>query len=140
MPFGRLSPSDKPRPMAEINVTPLVDVMLVLLVVFIVAAPVLAERLALELARAATATPHAAGVPAVRVSLDREGQWHWNGEPVTAEALQARLADTARLAPQTEIQIEADAQAPYGQVLRVIGQARQIGLTRLGFVADPSER
>jgi len=123
--------------MSDINVTPLVDVMLVLLVIFIVAAPVMASRLALDLPQADV--PAASAGPAdavVSLSLDAAGQVYWNDEPQDADALRQRLQEQARLNPATELQLRADAAAPYGRVVQLIGWAQSAGLSRIGFVAE----
>ena len=137
MSFGRLERPTGDKPMSEINVTPLVDVMLVLLVIFIIAAPFMASRLALELPRADTpAAAQAAPDAFVAVSLDAQGQLHWNDEPLDTDALRQRLRDTAQRNPATELQLRADASVPYGRVVQLIGLAQTAGLSRIGFVAD----
>lgn len=126
--------------MSEINVTPLVDVLLVLLVIFIVAAPIMASRLALELPKSSPAAMAAdVGVAArVSIGLDAAGQAFWDDQPVDGEQLGQRLADAARRDPTTEVQLRADTAVPYGRVVQVIGLAQAAGLTRIGFVADPA--
>ncbi|MBU7572998.1 MAG: biopolymer transporter ExbD [Hydrogenophaga sp.] len=137
MSFGRLERPTGDRPMSDINVTPLVDVMLVLLVIFIIAAPFMAGRLALELPKAeAPATAPAAAEAFVSLALDAKGQLHWNDEPLAEDALRQRLQETARRNPATELQLRADAAAPYGRVVQLIGLAQSAGLSRIGFVAD----
>lgn len=137
MSFGRLERPTGDRPMSEINVTPLVDVMLVLLVIFIIAAPVMASRLALELPKAQVpATTPAAADAMVSIALDAQGQLHWNDEPLAEDVLRQRLQETARRNPATELQLRADAAAPYGRVVQLIGLAQSAGLSRIGFVAD----
>ena len=122
--------------MADINVTPLVDVRLVLLVIFILAAPVMASRLALDLPR--VAVPETPEPPvAVRVSRTLTGAWEWDGQALLPGELAQRLADQARTAPQTEVQLLVDSRLPYGEVLAVIAQAQAAGLSRVGFVAQP---
>lgn len=123
--------------MSDINVTPLVDVMLVLLVIFIITAPFMASRLALDLPQAETPSAVQAGnEAAVSVEVDPRGQIHWDGQPVTPEALRERLQEAARRNPATELQLRADASVPYGQVVQLIGLAQSAGLSRIGFVAD----
>lgn len=137
MSFGRLERPTGDRPMSDINVTPLVDVMLVLLVIFIIAAPFMASRLALELPKAeAPATAPAAAEAFVSLALDAQGQLHWNDEPLAEDALRQRLQETAQRNPATELQLRADAAAPYGRVVQLIGLAQSAGLSRIGFVAD----
>ncbi|WP_066270669.1 ExbD/TolR family protein [Hydrogenophaga palleronii] len=137
MSFGRLERPTGDRPMSDINVTPLVDVMLVLLVIFIIAAPVMAGRLALELPRAELpAAAPAASEAFVSINLDAAGQLHWNDEPLAEETLRQRLQDTARRNPATELQLRADASVPYGRVVQLIALAQGAGLSRIGFVAD----
>jgi biopolymer transport protein TolR len=135
--FGRLERPTGDKPMSEINVTPLVDVMLVLLVIFIIAAPFMASRLALELPRAETP---AAAQPApeafVSIDVDALGQVHWDGQPVDLDALRQRLQATAKRDPATELQLRADAAVPYGRMVQLIGLAQTAGLSRIGFVAD----
>lgn len=122
---------------SEINVTPLVDVMLVLLVIFIIAAPFMASRLALDLPQAETPSAAQAGNEAfVSVELDAQGQVHWDGQPVTQDVLRERLQELARRNPATELQLRADASVPYGNVVQLIGLAQTAGLSRIGFVAD----
>lgn len=137
MSFGRLERPTGDKPMSEINVTPLVDVMLVLLVIFIIAAPFMASRLALELPRAETP---AAAQPApeafVSIDVDAQGQVHWDGQPVDLDALRQRLQATASRDPATELQLRADAAVPYGRMVQLIGLAQTAGLSRIGFVAD----
>ena len=137
MSFGRFDSTKAPRLMSEINVTPLVDVMLVLLVIFILTAPLLASSIKLELPRttAAKATPAPQFVTLV---VDRAGAIFVNDQPVTLGALQASLLQTAAQNPDTEVQLRADATVPYGRVVAVMGAAQNAGLMRIGFVAEPT--
>jgi biopolymer transport protein TolR len=137
MSFGRLERSPGHRPMSDINVTPLVDVMLVLLVIFIIAAPFMASRLALELPQAeAPAAAQPAPDTFVSIDVDALGQVHWDGQPVDMAALRERLTAAASRNPATELQLRADTAVPYGRVVHLIGLAQTAGLSRIGFVAD----
>jgi biopolymer transport protein TolR len=140
MTFGRLERPLDSRPMSDINMTPLIDVMLVLLVIFIVTAPLLAGSLKLELPKSSTATPSTA--PSVlAVSIDAQGVLRVGDDVVDAAALAARCADAAKKDPTTEVQLRADSRVPYGRVAEVIGAAQTAGLTRIGFVTEkPSEK
>lgn len=126
--------------MSDINVTPLVDVMLVLLVIFILAAPLMASRLALELPQVEAAGSAVADTSAafVALSVDAQGQAYWDDQPIDADALRQRLQATAERDPGTELQLRADTAVPYGRVVALIGLAQNAGLSRIGFVADPS--
>jgi biopolymer transport protein TolR len=135
MAFGRLERTTGPQPMSEINMTPLIDVMLVLLVIFIVTAPLMTTSLKLDLPKADAATP--TQTPAfVALALDAQGQVFWADQVIDRASLKQRLADTARGNPQTEVQLRADKLVPYGQVAELIGLAQKAGLTRIGFVTD----
>ncbi|BCN41011.1 biopolymer transporter ExbD [Alicycliphilus denitrificans] len=136
MAFGRLERTQGPEPMSEINVTPLVDVMLVLVVIFILTAPLLANSIRLELPRAQGTQPGAAP-QSVTVSLDKAGQAFLDGEALAQDALAARLKDVAARRPDTEVQLRADAAVPYGRVAELMGAAQAAGLSRIGFVAEP---
>ena len=136
MAFGRLERTPGPQPMSEINMTPLVDVMLVLVVIFILTAPLLASSIRLDLPRAEGG---ASGAPpqALTLVVDRAGQAFLDDRPFTQEALAARLAEVAAARPDTEIQLRADAAVPYGRVVEIMGAAHAAGLQRIGFVAEP---
>ena len=140
MSFGRFERgSPAPRPFAEINVTPLVDVMLVLVVIFIVTAPLLASALRLDLPRTEAARP-VGGAVALTVGLDAQGGLFLDDRPITSEQLAQRFAQAARVNPDTEVHLRADRSVPHGRVVEVMGAAQQAGLTRIGFVADPRAR
>ncbi|MGV8805059.1 MAG: ExbD/TolR family protein [Polaromonas sp.] len=135
MSFGRLERAASPQPMSDINVTPLVDVMLVLVVIFIITAPLLASSIRLDLPRTdaakATRTPRF-----VTLVIDKSGQAFLNDRPLPLDELALSLAQTARNNPDTEVQLRADAAVPYGKVVEVMGLAQQAGLARIGFVAE----
>ena len=135
MAFGRLDRAKGAEPMSEINVTPLVDVMLVLVVIFIITAPLLASSIRLDLPKTDAAKP---GDPPrfVTVALDKAGQTFFNDRPVTPGELGQALQESARANPETEVQLRADQGVPYGHVVEVIGHAQTAGLNRIGFVAD----
>ena len=138
MSFGRLERRAGHQPMSEINVTPLVDVMLVLLVIFIIAAPFMADRLALQLPKAelpGAVTTTEAG-PFVSLAIDGQGHMQWDGQVVDEASLRQRLLEAAQRDPATELQLRADAGLPYGRVVSLIGMAQSVGLTRIGFVAE----
>ncbi|MDP3799311.1 MAG: biopolymer transporter ExbD [Polaromonas sp.] len=138
MSFGRLERPTGHKPMSEINVTPLVDVMLVLLLIFIIAAPFMADRLALQLPKAElpkAATPAEPG-PFVSLVLDGQGRMQWDGQAVDDATLRQRLTEAAQRNPTTELQLRADASVPYGRVVSLIGMAQSAGLSRIGFVAE----
>ena len=141
MSFGGLNDSQgsggASQPMAEINTTPLVDVMLVLLVIFIVTAPLLTHSIRIDLPKASSA---ASGEEpgTVTLALDAEGRLHWNGQALEPAALPAAMAKAATANPQPELQIRADRGTRYQRLAEIMSMARQAGLTRLGFVTDPS--
>jgi biopolymer transport protein TolR len=139
--FGRLSRRDPARPMSEINMTPLIDVMLVLLVIFIVTAPLLASRLKLDLPAAEGAAGEAPSA-VLQLAIDAGGQVFLADEPLPAATAQARIEAAARAAvrrdPATELQLRADSAVPYGRVAEIIGWVQAAGLARVGLVTQPS--
>lgn len=136
MSFGRLERTQGPQPMSEINMTPLVDVMLVLVVIFIITAPLLASTIKLDLPKsdaAKTASPP----KFVTLVVDQAGQVFLNEQPLSMEALATQLLQTASAFPDTEVQLRADTTVPYGRIVEVMGAAQKAGLNRIGFVAEP---
>ena len=121
--------------MSEINVTPLVDVMLVLVVIFIITAPLLASSIKLDLPRSEAAKPGDAA-RFVTLVVDRSGQTFLNDQPLKLPELAKRLIQTGSEHPETEVQLRADAAVPYGRIVEVMGLAQKAGLNRIGFVAD----
>jgi biopolymer transport protein ExbD/biopolymer transport protein TolR len=137
MAFGRLERANRPTPMSDINMTPLIDVMLVLLVIFMITAPLMGSSLKLDLPRADGAQPN--DVPQfIAIALDPQGRLFLGEEALDTAAFGARVADTARQNPKTEVQLRADRGVPYGRVAEVIGIVQKAGLNRIGFVTEPS--
>jgi biopolymer transport protein TolR len=125
--------------MSEINMTPLIDVMLVLLVIFIITAPLMTSSLKLDLPKSDAAAASAA--PAfVALALDSEGRLFIGDQPLPADQakalVSARVREAARRDPQTEVQLRADSRVPYGRVAELIGWVQDAGLSRIGFVTE----
>jgi biopolymer transport protein TolR len=136
MSFGKLERTKGSPPMSEINVTPLVDVMLVLLVIFIITAPLLASSIKLDLPSSEAAKPTEAP-KFVTVVIDKSAKIFLGDQPIELPALAESLKKTAGISKDTEVQLRSDETVPYGKVIEVIGIAQKAGLTRIGFVANP---
>jgi biopolymer transport protein ExbD len=123
-------------PMADINVTPLVDVMLVLLIIFMITAPMLSHKIKIDLPQP-TNNPNPPPPPPdpIRLSVQANGQLMWNGEPITEEALRAQLAvyGVKPLEQQPELDIRADKQTKYQLVATVMADAKNAGMGKIGF-------
>ena len=135
MAFGRLQRTRAQAPMSEINVTPLVDVMLVLLVIFILTAPLLTSAIRLDLPKAEGAQAGQAPA-AVTLVVNPQGQVFFNDRALPLSELAVQLKAVASQRPDTEVQLRADQAVPYGRVVEVMGVAQKAGLSRIGFVAD----
>ena len=139
MAFGRLERAAASRPMSDINMTPLIDVMLVLLVIFIISAPLMSSSLRLDLPKTAGAKPTDA--PAfVTVAVNPQGQLFWGDEAVSGEQLKTRVREASLRDPATEVQLRADQQVPYGRIAELIGLVQDGGLTRIGFVTEAATK
>ena len=138
MAIGGFSREAAPGPMSEINTTPLVDVMLVLLVIMIITAPMLVQAVKVDLPRAAAA-PVDVKPEIVRLAIDAGGRLFVDGRPLEAGGLAARLSALAARTPQPEVHVSADRTTPYEHVARAIAAARQAGLNRLRFVTLPGD-
>jgi biopolymer transport protein TolR len=137
MAFGRLERTPGAQPMSDINMTPLIDVMLVLLVIFMITAPLMTSSLKLDLPQTDAAQP--SDTPQfIAVALDRDGRYFFGDEAVDADAFSSRVAAAAKRNPQTEVQLRADRAVAYGRVAELIGIVQKAGLSRIGFVAAPS--
>ena len=139
MAFGRLERNPASQPMSEINMTPLIDVMLVLLVIFIITAPLMTSSLKLELPKADSAS--ISDAPAfVALAIDSEGRLFLGEQPLdparAREVVAARVRDAARRDPATEVQLRADSRVPYGRVAELIGWVQEAGLSRIGLVTE----
>lgn len=137
MSFGTLTDEDGDEALAEINMIPLIDVMLVLLVIFIVAAPLLQHSVNIDLPQASS-TPLTAEPEAVRLSIDAESRLYWNDAPLAEEALSARFSEMAAQSPQPQLQLAAARSTPYEKVAEVMSAAARAGLTRIGFITEPA--
>ena len=136
MAFGSFESRTNLAPMAEINVTPMVDVMLVLLVIFIITAPLLTHSIQLDLPKveAEVAAPEG---EAVTISIDARAKLHWNEDLVTLPELEQRLAKAALREPQPDVQIRADNDTRYETMAQVLSSAQKSGIAKLGFVTEP---
>jgi len=126
-------------PMADINVTPLVDVMLVLLIIFMITAPMLSHKIKIDLPQPAPPPPVAPPPPPepIRLSVQPTGQLFWNDEPVSEEQLRAQLAvvGVKPIDQQPELDIKAEKTTKYQLVATVMADAKNAGLTKIGFVS-----
>ena len=139
MAFGRLERSSGPQPMSDINMTPLIDVMLVLLVIFMLTAPLLASSIRLDLPQTPAASASNAAAT-LSLTVDKSGQAFLNDKPMATAELAAELARASAIDPDTELQLRADAAVPYGRVVEIMGIAQKAGLGRIGFVAEPGDK
>jgi biopolymer transport protein TolR len=135
MAFGRLERRAGAAPMSEINMTPLIDVMLVLLVIFIIAAPLMASSLKLDLPKTAGSAPSDAP-QSIALAIDAEGRFFVGDTATDRAAIVKQVQDAARRNPGTEVQLRADARVPYGRVAELIGLVQEAGLSRIGFVTE----
>ena len=139
MAFGGFNDNKHQTPMADINVTPMVDVMLVLLVIFIITAPLFTHAIKLDLPNAQSAA--APQKPeTISLSINGEGKIFWNNDPVDQKDLGARLAQEAQKNPQPELQLRADKSTRYEIIAQVMSAAQTNGMTKLGFVTDAKEK
>lgn len=137
MAFGGFERSTSGAPAAEINMVPLIDVMLVLLVIFIVAAPMLTHSVPVQLPQAsASPAPHTAN--SVSVSIAADGTLHWEGRVLSRSDLQVSLQRQAVQAAETELRLHADQAVPYGVVATVLADANRAGLNRIAFISEPA--
>ncbi len=125
------------RPMAEINMVPLIDVMLVLLIIFIVTAPLLTHAVKLDLPKASSA-PNQTKRDNIQLAIDGTGRLFWNGQVIDKIALRDHLRAAAALDPQPEIHLRADRTTQYQSISEVLSDAANAGLSRIGFISDPS--
>ena len=135
MSFGRLQRDAGSQPMSDINMTPLIDVMLVLLVIFIITAPLLVSSISLDLPKTDAARPDQSAAPAI-VVVDAAGQVYLQDQPVSVPELGRRLTQLRQADADTEVQLRADQQVPYGRIVAVMDAAQQAGVHRIGFISD----
>ena len=128
---------DDDGPMAEINMIPLIDVMLVLLIIFMVTAPLLTHAVKVDLPKESTSA-NTLPPENIQIAIGLDEQLYWAGEKIDADTLKAKLQEAAAKDKNAEIQLRADQNVPYRSVAHVMSEAARLGLTRIGFVTDPS--
>ncbi|MBY0269375.1 MAG: biopolymer transporter ExbD [Burkholderiales bacterium] len=138
MAFGGFNKSGDSAPMAEINMVPLIDVMLVLLVIFIITAPLLTHAVKIDLPRASS-QPNLTKPDNIQLGIRAEGDIYWNGERVDMATLNTRMKSAAAINPQPEVHIRADRITEYQKVAAVMAAAARAGLVKIGFISEPGE-
>ena len=136
MAFGTQDESDEV--MNEINMTPLVDVMLVLLIIFIITVPVIKHAVPVDLPRASN-TEEILKPETIRLSVTADGKFHWNELDITDEELEPRLAAEALKEPQPDLLIRGDKDVRYERVALAMSAAQRAGVKKIGFVTDPAK-
>ena len=138
MAMGSLSDSDDDfNP--EINMTPLVDVMLVLLIIFMITIPVMQNNVKVDLPRA-TSQPNSSIAASIRLTIDASGTMYWNDAVVDPTLLRTRFADAARQSPQPELHLRAERTTPYEKVAQVMAAAQTGGLEKIGIITEPQRK
>lgn len=134
---GSFFEDDRDEVIAEINMIPLIDIMLVLLVIFIITAPLLTHSVKIDLPKA-TNVPNVVQAENIQIGIDSAGQVYWNGKTVNTKIFEAELHTAAARSPQPELQLRAEHTTPYEKVAQVMAAATHEGLTRIAFVTDPT--
>jgi biopolymer transport protein ExbD len=137
MAFGSFNQRRPQGPISDMNMVPMVDVMLVLLVIFIITAPLLTHAVKVDLPKASN-TANITKPDHIQLGIRKDGSLFWNGKIVTLASLSARFAVEAKKNPQPELHIRADRQAYYELVAQVMSSATKAGIVRIGFVTDPA--
>ena len=135
MAFGGFNKAGDNTPMAEINMVPLIDVMLVLLVIFIITAPLLTHAVKIDLPRTSS-QPNLTKPDNIQLGIRADGDVYWNGEMVDAATLDARMKSASAINPQPEVHIRADRITEYQKVAGVMAAAARAGLNKIGFVSE----
>jgi biopolymer transport protein ExbD len=138
MAMGSLSDSDDDYN-PEINTTPLVDVMLVLLIIFMITIPVMSNNVKIDLPRAANQREESKP-ESINLSIDAQGNMFWNNDSVDATQLNARIAIAAKKMPQPELHLRAERTTQYEKIVQVMSAAQNGGLNKIGFVTDPKTK
>jgi len=136
MAFGHFSDDSTNRPMSQINMIPLIDVMLVLLIIFMVTAPLLTHAIKIDLPKASTQV-NREKPETVTLSVDGAGNLYWNNTPITDEQLVAQLGEAARRTPQPELHLRADQLTRYQKLAEVMSAAQNAGIVKMGFITQP---
>jgi biopolymer transport protein ExbD len=139
MAFASFDGKNDSAPMSDINMVPLIDVMLVLLVIFIITAPLLTHAVKLDLPKV-DSTPNQLKPDKIDFAIDASGQRYWNGEPLSRDAAAQRFAAEGRRQPQPEVHLRADHAAAYRAVAETLADASKAGLSKIGFVSEPEQR
>jgi biopolymer transport protein ExbD len=136
MAFASFDSKNAHAPMAEINMVPLIDVMLVLLVIFIVTAPLLTQAVKLELPKA-NAQSNQAPADKIELGIDAQGALFWNGERLSREETAQRFSAESKKEPQPELHLRADQNVAYRVIAHTLADASKAGLSKVGFVTEP---
>jgi len=136
MAFGSFDAHKGQRPVSEINMIPLIDVMLVLLIIFMITAPLMTHAVKIDLPKASS-EPQVTNTEHIALAIAADGQLFWDAEQISRTVLAERLQQMAQHTPQPELHIHADQAAPYRFVAEALADAAQAGVTRIGFVSEP---
>ena len=139
MAFASFDAKHASAPVSEINMVPLIDVMLVLLVIFIITAPLLTNAVKLELPKASSQA-NAAVADKIEFAIDASGSLFWNGEAVTRAETAKRFASESKKQPQPEVHLRADQDVAYRFVAQTLADTSKAGLTKVGFISEPEAR
>ncbi|MDR5758078.1 biopolymer transporter ExbD [Caballeronia sp. LZ035] len=139
MAFGGLDKHANGQPMAEINMTPLIDVMLVLLVIFIITAPLFTHAIRLDLPKVSS-QPARETPQTITLSIDDTGKLYWNDTLIGVEQMRARFVEAGRAAQKPELHLRASSATRYDVIAQVMGAAQQAGIERIGFVTQPAQQ
>ena len=123
----------------EINTTPLVDVMLVLLIIFIITIPVMNHAVKIDLPHASN-QPEDAKPQNINLAIDAQGKTYWNNELIDSKQLTLRMIEAAKKEPQPELHLRAERTTEYEKVAQVMAAAQSSGLSKIGFVTDPKAK
>jgi biopolymer transport protein ExbD len=138
MAFSAGGGQNNNQPMSEINVTPLVDVMLVLLIIFMITAPLMTHKIPIDLPQASTVkNPEEPNI--ITLALTADGNLYWNDIAVSKEEWKARIEQAASLQPQPELQLRADKITQYQVLAEIMADAQNAGIKRMGFITTPKK-
>lgn len=137
MAFGGFHSQSNTTPVSDVNVTPLVDVILVLLIIFMITAPLLTHAVKIDLPQGSSA-PHVEKPQSATLSINATGQFFWNDVPVERAALITKLTEWGQKPAQNEVHLRADKATRYEVIADVMSLSRQAGVQKIGFVTLPN--